>query len=121
MENPKFQIFKSNSNSRYYFRLRAKNGETILSSEGYVNKQGCIKGVTSVKTNAPLDNRYKRKDNIGNYTFNLTASNGEIIGRSENYTTRAVRENGIEAVKRISFKYTTIINQGNIWMYPCLL
>jgi len=58
--------------------------EIILSSEGYVTKQGCVNGITSVKTNAPYDNRYERKDGLSNYTFNLKASNGEIIGRSEN-------------------------------------
>lgn len=100
MENPKFQIFKSLSNYQYYFRLRARNGEIILSSEGYITKQGCVNGIASVKANAPYDNRYGRKDSYNNYTFNLKASNGEIIGRSENYTTREARENGIEAVKR---------------------
>jgi uncharacterized protein YegP (UPF0339 family) len=100
MENPKFQIFKSTYNYQYYFRLKARNGEIILSSEGYVNKQGCINGIASVKVNAPYDNRYERKDSYNNYTFNLKSANGEIIGRSENYTSRAARENGIDAVKR---------------------
>lgn len=100
MENPKFQIFKSSSNYQYYFRLRARNGETVLSSEGYVSKTGCQQGIASVKVNAPYDSRYDRRDGLSNYTFNLKSANGEVIGRSENYITRAARENGIEAVKR---------------------
>lgn len=100
MENPKFQIFKSSSNLQYYYRLRAKNGEIILNGEGYTSKQNCLNGVASVKSNAPLESRYERKESITNYTFNLKASNGEIIGRSENYTTSSARENGINAVKR---------------------
>ncbi len=100
MENPKFQVFKSPSNSQYYYRLRAKNGEIILNGEGYTTKQSCFNGIASVKENAPYDGRYDRKGSNGNYTFNLKAANGEIIGRSENYVTDQGRETGISAVKR---------------------
>ena len=99
MNNPKFQIFKSPANAEYYYRLKATNGEIILSGEGYKTNQSCRVGIDSVKVNAPFDNRYDRKDAITNYSFNLKAGNGEIIGRSENYTNRAARENGISAVK----------------------
>ena len=95
-----FRFLKVAQITNIIFWLRARNGEIILSSEGYVSKQGCINGIASVKQNAPYDSRYERKDGYNNYTFNLKASNGEIIGRSENYTTRAARENGIDAVKR---------------------
>lgn len=100
MGNPKFQLFKSSTNSQFYFRLKAGNGETILGSEGYTSKQNCQNGIASVKVHAPYDGNYQRKDGVSNYTFNLKANNNEIIGRSENYTTRYGRENGIEAVKR---------------------
>lgn len=100
MNNPKFQIFKSNANNQFYYRLRSINGEIILNGEGYKSKQSCLDGISSVKINAPYDSRYERKDGVSNYTFNLKAANGEIIGRSENYTTAAARENGIAAVKR---------------------
>ena len=99
MENPKFQVFKG-TNQQFYFHLKARNGEKILSSEGYTTKQACLNGIASVKTNAPYDSRYERRDQVYNYTFNLNAGNGEIIGRSENYTTAAGRNNGIDAVKR---------------------
>ncbi|MGO8056319.1 YegP family protein, partial [Rhizobium leguminosarum] len=79
--NPKFQIFKSANNQQFYYRLKAKNGETILSGEGYTSKDSCLKGITSVMENAPIDNRCERKDATANYTFNLKAANGEIIGR----------------------------------------
>jgi uncharacterized protein YegP (UPF0339 family) len=100
MNNPKFQIFKSVANNQYYYRLKATNGEIILNGEGYITKQSCLNGITSVKINAPIDSRYDRKDAVYNYTFNLKAANGEIIGRSENYTSSAARENGIAAVKK---------------------
>lgn len=92
-------MYKSAANSEFYFRLRAVNGETILSGEGYKSKQGCLNGIASVKENAPYDYRYSRRDSPS-YTFNLHAANGEIIGRSEVYSSRLNRENGIAAVKR---------------------
>lgn len=100
MNKQKFELFKSSQNNQFYFRLKASNGEPILSSEGYTTKQNCLGGIASVKENAPYDSRYLRKDSLGNYTFNLNSLNGQIIGRSENYTTSYNRENGISAVKR---------------------
>lgn len=99
MNNPKFQIFKSSVNSQYYYHLKARNGEKILSGEGYTTKQNCLNGIASVKINSPLDSRYEKRDSYNNYTFNLKAANGEIIGRSENYTNSYGRDNGIAAVK----------------------
>lgn len=100
MNNPKFQVFKSTYNNQYYYHLKSRNGEKILSGEGYTTKQSCLNGITSVKANAPYDSRYDRKDGYENYTFNLKSNNGEIIGRSENYTSSYGRENGISAVKQ---------------------
>ncbi len=55
MENPKFQIFKDRADE-YRFRLRAKNGEIIATSEGYSSKQACENGIKSVKENASIAN-----------------------------------------------------------------
>ena len=37
----------------YRFRLKARNGEIILASEGYKEKKSCLSGIESVKKNAP--------------------------------------------------------------------
>ncbi|MBK0403071.1 YegP family protein [Adhaeribacter sp. BT258] len=97
---PKYQVFKSTSNSEYYYRLRSSNNEIILNGEGYKSKQSCYDGINAVRINALIDSRYDRKDSYSNYTFNLKAGNGEIIGRSENYNSSYGRDNGIAAVKR---------------------
>ncbi|MEM5536546.1 YegP family protein [Neptuniibacter pectenicola] len=95
----KFEIFLG-SNSQYYFRLKAPNGQIILASEGYTTKQNCKNGIASVKVSAPYDSNYDRLTarNGQNY-FTLKASNGQVIGVSETYTTSSARDNGIEAVK----------------------
>lgn len=49
--NPKFEIYLS-KNGEYRFRLRAKNGQIIASSEGYKSHASCENGVNSVKKNA---------------------------------------------------------------------
>ena len=98
----KFKVFTDKANE-YRFNLHSKgNHEIILrSSEGYTTKQNCLKGIASVKINAPLDSRYDRKvASNGQFYFVLKAANGEPIGMSEMYTTSANRDGGIEAVKR---------------------
>ena len=47
----RYEVF--HSSEKYWFRLRAGNGETILASQGYTTKESCINGINSVKENAP--------------------------------------------------------------------
>lgn len=51
-KNPKFEMYTDKSeNSR--FRLKARNGEIIATSEGYKSKSSCLNGIESVINNAP--------------------------------------------------------------------
>lgn len=93
-----FQLFRD-ARGEYRYRLRASNGQVILASEAYTTKNSALRGVDSVKRNARLDERYRRKQITMGYYFNLTAANGEIIGVSEVYTNATARDRGIEAVK----------------------
>lgn len=96
----KFVITKS-ANGEFRFKLKAGNGEPILSSEGYSAKAGCLNGIASVKTNAVIDDRYERKTSTnGKHYFNLKASNGQVIGTSEMYESSSSRDNGIASVKK---------------------
>ena len=51
-KHPKFEIYKDKA-GEFRFRLKAKNGEIIAVSEGYKAKASCLKGIDSVKRNAP--------------------------------------------------------------------
>lgn len=51
-KNPKFEVY-ADKKGEFRFRLKAKNGEIILSSEGYKTKTSCLNGVESVRRNAP--------------------------------------------------------------------
>lgn len=95
----KFLIIKRN-NGEFQFNLKAGNGQTILTSEGYSSKSGSLNGIESVKTNSQDDSKYDKKESSnGKHYFNLKASNGQIIGSSEMYESASGRDNGIDSVK----------------------
>ncbi len=48
---PKFEVYQDKK-EEFRFRLKAKNGEIILTSEGYAAKASCKNGVESVKKNS---------------------------------------------------------------------
>lgn len=50
--NPKFEMYTDKA-GEFRFRLKARNGETIATSEGYKAKAGCKNGIESVMKNAP--------------------------------------------------------------------
>nr|WP_319251767.1 YegP family protein [uncultured Celeribacter sp.] len=96
----KFELYTDKA-GEFRFRLKAGNGEIILASEGYKQKASAENGIESVRKNAPLDERYERKDTVsGKPMFNLKASNGQVIGTSESYSSTSARDNGIESVKK---------------------
>ena len=96
----KFVMTKS-SDGKFYFSLKAENGETILTSEGYESKQSAVVGTESVKSNAAQDDRYERKESgSGEPYFVLKAANGEPLARSEMYSSTSAMENGIDSAKK---------------------
>jgi uncharacterized protein YegP (UPF0339 family) len=95
----KFVITQS-SNGELRFKLKAGNGEVILTSEGYAAKSGCNNGIESVKENSQIDSRYEKKTSTNSkYYFVLKASNGQVIGTSEMYESSSGRDGGIASVK----------------------
>ena len=50
--NPKFEVY-ADKKGEFRFRLKARNGEIIATSEGYKAKASCMNGIESVKKNAP--------------------------------------------------------------------
>jgi len=89
-------------NNKYHFVLQAENGQTVLSSQTYANKQGALDGIESVKTNSGNDARYdRRKSSRGQPFFVLKAANGKVIGTSEEYSSPSAMEAGVASVKRL--------------------
>ncbi len=50
--HPKFEMYEDKA-GEFRFRLKARNGEIIATSEGYKTKANCENGIDSVKKNAP--------------------------------------------------------------------
>ena len=50
-KNPKFEMYVDKA-GEYRFRLKARNGEIIATSEGYKAKKSCENGIESVRKNA---------------------------------------------------------------------
>lgn len=101
----KFEVYQSGKNKEFRFRLKADNGQTILSSEGYTSKASCLNGIGSVKKNAGDAKRFnKTKTPTKMFRFSINAANSQIIGTSQNYKTESGRDNGIESVKRNAAK-----------------
>lgn len=102
MENPKFQIYQG-GNDQFYFRLKARNGETILGSDSYMSRQGCERGVFSVQRNGQKEQRFQKlKTSNDMHYFIVKARNGQTVGVSELYKTESGRNKGINSVIRAS-------------------
>ncbi len=48
---PKFEVY-TDKKGEFRFRLKARNGQIIATSEGYVAKDSCMNGIESVRKNA---------------------------------------------------------------------
>ena len=94
-----FEIYTDKA-GEFRFRLKAKNGQNILASEGYKQKASCENGIESVRKNSQDDSKFELKEGAsGKWTFNLKATNGQVIGTSQAYETESGAKNGIASVK----------------------
>ena len=51
-KNPKFEVY-ADKRGEFRFRLKATNGQIIAVGEGYKAKASCLKGIESIRKNAP--------------------------------------------------------------------
>ena len=94
-----FELFKGEDN-KSYFRLRAANGEIMLSSQAYASNTNARGGIASVLTNGGAASSYEIfETNSGSYALRLVAKNGEVIARGESY---ASKSNATRAVSRLA-------------------
>ncbi len=97
----KFEVYQSGKKEEFRFRLKADNGQIILSSEGYSAKAGCMNGIESVRKNATDASRFEKSTTPGgDFRFVLKAANKQVIGTSQIYKSESGCDNGIESVKK---------------------
>ena len=93
-----FQIYKDKA-GKHRFRLKAKNGENIISSQAYASRATCMKGITSVAKHSAEKVNFKSKENkAGKWNFNLVAANNRVIASSQSYADKSSMNKGIKSV-----------------------
>ena len=107
----------------FRFHLKAANGQIIAVSQSYGTKESALKGIASIKKNAPIakiadltpggtipesthkpgiiqDTVFEIQFNAPDrFRFHLKAANGQIIAVSQSYLSKQSAENGIASMK----------------------
>ena len=96
----KFEIYTDKA-GEFRFRLKASNGQAILSSQGYKAKASCKNGIESVRKNSQNDDLFERMESkSGKFHFNLKSANSQVIGTSQMYASKSSMENGVDSVRK---------------------
>ena len=67
-EGGQVELYRSAADGQFRFRLEAKNGETILVSEGYQGKLGAERGILSVMRNGRQESAFDLKPASSNHS-----------------------------------------------------
>jgi uncharacterized protein len=93
-------VITDSKDHQLMFNLKAANGQIILTSGRYATAAALEEAIESVRRNAPLDERYERRENSkGEPYFILRNRDSQELGRSEYYSSVSAMENGIDSVK----------------------
>jgi hypothetical protein len=98
MVHPKFEC-KIGKDGKYYFNLTSKNGQVVLTSQGYASRSALYNGIESIKKTTVGKGNFEILDSVsGSPYFVVKAANGRVIGRSEVYNSQESLKNGINSV-----------------------
>lgn len=102
MRKPKFEIF-AGSDGKFYYRLKAANGEPIMTGRGYSSKPAVLHGIAHVMENGVEETQFVPKKSANHkFYFQLRTKSGRVIGWSELYESKQGRDNGIRSVVNAS-------------------
>ena len=95
-----FEVLQTKT-GKFTFRLRAANGQIILSGETFPTKAAAIAGINAVAESVESESNFDRRaTNHGEYYFVLKGSNGRVLGKSDAYASQAGRETAIWSVRK---------------------
>jgi uncharacterized protein YegP (UPF0339 family) len=98
---PKFETFKG-TDGKYYFQLRAKNGQVVLQSQGYTTKSSAEKGEASAEINGADASHFAiAAGEGGQYDFRIVAANHQVVAHSHMYADKSGALHGASAVRAI--------------------
>ncbi|MDA3970310.1 MAG: YegP family protein [Desulfobulbaceae bacterium] len=93
-------VIEKAKDEKFYFNLKAANGQVILTSAMYTAKASAQNGIESIQKNSTSDDNYERKESKNSQPyFLLKALNQQIIGNSQMYSSAAAMEAGIASIK----------------------
>lgn len=91
---------RTSDDGTWNFILKATTGHVLLRSEHYSSRPAAKLGITAVKANCQIAERYERKRTADErYYFILKAANDEVIGTSQPYRAGAALAIAIANVK----------------------
>ena len=100
IKNPKYQVMRDRD-KKFYFHLKARTGDVIITSKPYECKDSCVEALNSIKEEADFNFNELEDKSKKLYSFEVVNHADELIASSENYTTRIGRGKGILSVMRI--------------------
>lgn len=91
---------KKEKDNTYRFKLKTRNGNTLLKSISFPNKEEIDKTIVDLSPLVKDHSVFERRtDHTGKFLFNLKDRNGRIIGNSQLYGSEAGMENGIKNLR----------------------
>lgn len=93
-----FEIYKDKT-GKFRYRLKAKNGEAILVSEGFTTKKASENIITSVIKSSQDEGNFELKESKnGRWHFVLKDIDGRVVGASQMYISKNSAKKGIALV-----------------------
>lgn len=88
----------------YAYRLKASNGEILVTSEVYVNRDGVIRAIDTVKKNIETGEIRIFADKKSKWKFKLTSKNHRVLLISSNYAQEVGAQRASESFKKFAMK-----------------
>lgn len=94
-----FEIYQSEKTKKFHFRLKAANGQVVLTGQAFNDKESCENGVESLLANGADESRYEVQEALdGRKYFVIRSEQGQIIAQSQMYKSESGIKNGIMSV-----------------------
>ncbi|MBO5782875.1 MAG: DUF1508 domain-containing protein [Clostridia bacterium] len=96
------------TDSAFYFQLKASNGESLITSEDYTTLRGATQGIETFKANAARGNFKISISKKGKFIVKLLTNQGALLTQGEKYNTRAQALSAVQSIQR--FAQTAVLS-----------
>jgi len=111
VKQSRFEVF-TGEDKKFYFHLRAGNGEIILVSQAYTAKASAMTGIKSVQTNGANASQWHVSTAInGDYAIRLVAGNGATIGSGELYSSQSNANRAVSTIEGLLASNVPVISE----------